>query len=232
MSLRENTEREAIVSWAADSAHEEACQSGAAAAGREEFEAFIRRVLDETARISIHRKEPDLDPNVAYHMFSRGDRSYSLKITNLTVNLKRLFKGFFTDTLLVGTGVGVDASVGNALTGNFALAVPFFGILWTLRRLFTESAIPVTRQMVIVLGAMWLECDEHNEVARDGLLQKVNRRLVKLGEKRIQQKSLDKVLGELERLRAVEGVPSLKGKWKLRETVSARYTEVDEESFF
>lgn len=79
MGLRENTEREAILSRATDSALEEACQSGAAA-GREEFEAFIRRVLDGTVRISIHRKEPEFDPKVAYHMFSRGDRSYSLKI--------------------------------------------------------------------------------------------------------------------------------------------------------
>lgn len=231
MSLRQNTEREAIVSWAAGSAHKEACESGATV-GREELESFIRRALDETVRISVRRKEPEFDPGVVHHMFSWRDRAYSVKITNLTVDMKRLFKGFFTDSFLVATGAGVDAGVGNALTGNFALAVPFFGILWTMRRLFTESAIPVTRQVLIVLGAMWTDCDENNEVERDGLLQKVNRRLVKFGEKRIQQKTLDKVLDELERLKAVEGVPSLRGKWKLRESVSATYTEADEESFF
>ncbi|HEX8163199.1 MAG TPA: hypothetical protein VF538_15115 [Pyrinomonadaceae bacterium] len=193
-----------------------------------EVDSFIRSLFDEAIQFSckevVKRPIPvKFDPSRVYHLTSLMGQPYSIKFTNLTLNLKQIMKSIFRDALLLTGGAEFDAHMEKFLTGQSALSVPFFGILFALRNIAKGTGLKVTKQMMIALGAMWQACDDNNQVKQDGLLDVVNKALVKFGEHPIRQVTLDKILDDLENLKAIEGVETLQGKWLLKETVSSQF---------
>ncbi len=173
-------------------------------------ENMSKLIFNNAIKVTPPEKEEHFMEMMIVNRSGRGGGK-SIKAGNIKLNIKKLFEAV--------------ANGAFAITG--AVQVPIltpmaFLILWN--SLWKTIEVPITENDAAVIWAMWVYRDrEKNEISNTGLLDIVNKHLMKYERSLITQNDLNYSLDNLTRIKSIKRSKSNANNWWLCEWIKPKY---------